>query len=124
MVKYDGGKPLFTWVHLADLQFRVQSAREWSQRLMHDCLQQELAYFSRQHGNISGILVSGNVAWQGMDYEYLRARSFFASLANNLDISFDDICIVPGNHDVLRLADKRSTCAPTGSDTARRIRTD
>jgi len=48
------------------------------------------------------VVVSGDIAFQGLAKEYERAQEFFNDLLDTLKLENDRLFIVPGNHDVNR----------------------
>ncbi len=48
------------------------------------------------------LLVTGDIAFNGLKKEYDLAKKFFDDLLRTLDLGHDRIFIVPGNHDVNR----------------------
>lgn len=99
--------PVFTWLHLSDIHFGYQSARQrWDQRLVLAALRDDLAKLSDHNiPKPNAIFVTGDIAWSGRAEQYVEARQWLDELRLLLGIGFDCIFAVPGNHDVDRSAD-------------------
>ncbi len=58
--------------------------------------------------DITGILVTGDIAYNGKKEEYAFAKEWLDSLCNKLGCKTDRIWIVPGNHDIDRTITKNN----------------
>jgi predicted phosphodiesterase len=53
--------------------------------------------------NVSGILISGDIAFSGSEVEYANAKTYLNDISDIFSIKPSDIYCVPGNHDVDRM---------------------
>lgn len=93
---------LITFLHLSDIHF---SKRDRSSPYeLDEALRREIEHDSRamarKLGGVTGILVSGDVAFSGTPSEYENASSWLAELSTGLSVPAENIWVVPGNHDI------------------------
>ena len=93
---------MLTFVHLSDLHFAAADAGsqfdldlEIRERLLEDLCKQDLV-------NLSGVLVSGDIAFGGLKTEYEKANEWFEMIRGELKISHESFFFIPGNHDIDR----------------------
>lgn len=94
----------FTFVHLSDIHFTGQSGDtcyDLDDDVRHE-LQRDAADFVQRVGAVTGILVTGDIAFSGSREEYVKAGSWLASFSTNVHCSEENVWVVPGNHDVDR----------------------
>lgn len=53
-------------------------------------------------GTVSGIIVSGDIAFAGKENEYAQAAEWLDKLACALNLAANNVIVVPGNHDIDR----------------------
>jgi predicted MPP superfamily phosphohydrolase len=101
------GDPL-TFVHLSDIHFRKMKPdgrsvedQDIRNELFLDLSQKNLA-------SVSGILVSGDIAFSGAEHEYEIARNWLAELSAKIRCEPENVWVIPGNHDIDRTAIKDS----------------
>jgi hypothetical protein len=108
------------FLHMSDIHFRHWSGDEWD---VEDDLRNELLRDVQQvHlelGGVSGILVSGDIAFSGAPGEYEHAKAFLQDLCRRADVLDERVWCVPGNHDVDRNCIKHS---PLLKSTHRQLR--
>ncbi len=82
-------------LHLSDLHFgTVKAATLWANQLATD-LSNELSL-----NTIDTLILSGDIANYATPEEYTVAQSFIESIRQDLQLSPNQIIIVPGNHDL------------------------
>jgi predicted phosphodiesterase len=92
---------LLTFVHLSDLHIGQDGAsgidRDGDPReeLIEDCKRVR----TELEGDLSGVLISGDVANSGDPEQYERAREWLARLCDALGTAEENVWTVPGNHD-------------------------
>jgi predicted phosphodiesterase len=101
----------FTWLHVSDFHFTAD-ADPFSQTVACDALLADVAERANEHGSISFVLITGDLAFSGQPQEYLRAAEFMKKLSSRLSIKASNFFFVPGNHDVDR---KLHSFAPFGA---------
>jgi len=95
---------LLTFVHLSDLHIGQDGPAEVDrdcdprEELITDCKR----VVAELDGEVTGILISGDIAHSGDPEEYRRAREWIARLCEVLGIGEENVWIVPGNHDFNR----------------------
>ena len=98
-----------SFVHLSDIHF-VKSSNNPADidRELRDAIITDLDVNAKNVlENVSGILVSGDIAFSGTKTEYEKAKKYLLEISDLFSISPSDIYCVPGNHDVdLTVADK------------------
>lgn len=62
----------------------------------------------QQLQNVSGILVTGDIAYSGTTHEYGIAKEYLNEISNIFSIKPNDIYCVPGNHDINQTTIKES----------------
>ena len=90
-----------TFIHLSDIHFNKNSCDNYD---LDDDLRNEMLEDIKRESDIldkiSGILISGDIAFSGNKIEYENAEKFLLKLCQILDVSETSIYCVPGNHDV------------------------
>ena len=90
-----------TWLHVSDFHFK--SAGDcFSQTVACQALLTDVDARASEHGEISFVLVSGDIAFSGQPAEYERAAEFMSELSKRLSIEPTRFFFIPGNHDVDR----------------------
>src|SRR5437867_3921907 len=91
-----------TFVHLSDILFRrgrVGTLHDADEELRNG-LASDLRRLAPRFGAISGIIVTGDVAWSGHKREYQYAEGWIRRVAEHLQCSLSNVMVTPGNHDV------------------------
>lgn len=107
-LKPTGPAPIFSWLHLSDLQIGHPNAKR---RHAMPLLLRSLGDDVQRHeelgiARIDAIFITGDIAWNGKREHYADAREYLLELAESAMIAPDRIFTVPGNHDVDRDTDK------------------
>lgn len=93
---------LITFLHLSDIHFSKRDRSSLYE--LDEGLRREIEHDSRtmasELGGVTGILVSGDVAFAGTPSEYANASSWLAELSTGLGVPAENIWVVPGNHDI------------------------
>lgn len=89
------------FVHLSDIHFRCWSGSTYD---IDEDLRNELLLdateVSKQLGQPQGILVTGDIAFNGIKEEYDTAKKWLTELCTELGRTLEHVWSVPGNHDV------------------------
>lgn len=95
-----------TILHLTDLHFSVGSHREqhaWrleSENSTGQATMVEAIKVALDNRKIGLVIVSGDFTYLGSEAEFDEAAAALSLLLGNLDLSADQLVIVPGNHDI------------------------
>jgi len=107
---------LFSWIHLADLHFgHGDAAYQNEQKLVLRTLAEDIPKqvaeigksMARENWRPDALIISGDVAFSAGVHssdEYSDAKRWLIGVADAIGIAHNDILIVPGNHDIQRLA--------------------
>ena len=93
------------FVHLSDIHFGQESG---GQVRIHDDVKESLiedvgvAVKHLEAGRATGIIVTGDIAFEGHQYEYAQAATWLDSVAEAAGCDRTSIQLVPGNHDIDR----------------------
>ncbi|MBS0250876.1 MAG: metallophosphoesterase [Proteobacteria bacterium] len=94
------------FIHLSDIHFGQEKG---GQIVVNDdvkyCLIKDAAKQIEAlapDGTVSGIIVSGDIAFAGKENEYAAAAKWLDNLASALNLLPTDVIVVPGNHDIDR----------------------
>ena len=95
-------------VHLSDLHFDARSESgvhrfdsDPSERSLAEHIVEDLQSGSWHFGNSPlHLVVSGDLAWKGLDSEFQRAEQCLEEIITGLGIPKERVYVVPGNHDV------------------------
>jgi len=97
----------FQILHISDLHIKANNGFDRS--VVLDPLIERVEKDRRDADlNPEIVVVTGDIAYQGLEKEYGLAKLFFADLMASLDLGGDKIFIVPGNHDLQRKAYPKS----------------
>lgn len=98
-----GKLPLF-FVHLSDVHFGAPALRG-----AHDlnsplriAIERDLGELREKLGPLTGILVTGDVAYSGESEQYREALTWLAKLCGIVGCAEEDVWTAPGNHDIQR----------------------
>ena len=97
------------FVHLSDIHFRSWSGSKYD---IDEDLRNELLLdagsVSKDLGQPQGVLVTGDIAFNGVSEEYDIAKEWLTDLCTKLGRTLENVWCVPGNHDVERTRIKQS----------------
>ena len=99
------------FVHLSDIHFGQERG---STLYIHNDVKEQLLHDARtvvsglEHCRASGIIVTGDIAYQGKKVEYDAAGDWLDRLAEAVSCDRSEIQLVPGNHDIDRDKTPRS----------------
>ena len=114
-----------TFIHLSDIHFHKNSGDNYD--LDYDLRNEIIEDIKREVnalGSVSGILISGDIAFSGKQVEYKSAERFLFELCQLLQIPKTSIYCVPGNHDVDQDVIKESHSlerAQSGIETSKKL---
>jgi predicted phosphodiesterase len=101
------------WLHVSDFHFRA-SDDPLSQTVAVNALIEDVRDRTHDRAAPSFVVVTGDVAFSGLQQEYEAARPFLDRLASAAGVVRDRFYFVPGNHDVDR---SRNRFAYVGAST-------
>jgi len=93
---------LISFIHLSDIHFTRFSGDKYDvdEDLRRELLN-DIRYKAKRHlKNIKGILICGDIAFNGIKEEYVVGSDFLREMCSLLEIAEEDVFCVPGNHDV------------------------
>jgi tetratricopeptide (TPR) repeat protein len=95
-------RPLFTWIHLSDVQLgHGDAGHAADQRMVLAALRKDIPrVLVGANLRPDVILVTGNIAWAGKAEQYIEARAWLDEVAKAVGVEASRIYVVPGNHDV------------------------
>jgi predicted phosphodiesterase len=101
---------LSTFLHLSDIHLRrnAGSPLDGNKDLRNE-LERDAADLCKELGAPDAVLISGDLAFSGQVDEYARAKDWLDKLSAILRFEPEDVCVIPGNHDVDRKAIEKST---------------
>jgi predicted phosphodiesterase len=94
-----------SFVHLSDIHFILEFSNESPfdiDKPVRDAILQDAKYLRTKLNPISGVLLSGDIAYAGKAGEYKTALAWLAELTEILNCEKEYLWCVPGNHDVDR----------------------
>ena len=93
-----------SFLHLSDIHFVKSSNNpaDIDRDLRNAILADLKVNAKRELANVSGILVTGDIAFSGSELEYENAKDYLNEVSDIFSIMPSDIYCVPGNHDVDR----------------------
>lgn len=89
---------ILRWIHLSDIHFSGDES--YAIKRMRDSLVEKLKELS-QGQNFDMVIITGDLTYQGGAYD-AKLKKFIESLQNVLNVSKDDLFLIPGNHDLKR----------------------
>lgn len=104
------------WLHISD--FHVEDRDRYDRDVVLRAFLNSLPDLTDRFGKPDLIFSTGDIAYSGKETEYARATEFFDALLGILDLDRTRLIIVPGNHDVDRLAGKGLTRTMQSRDEA------
>lgn len=90
-------KKFLNWIHLSDIHFAYN---DYCTNIMRDLLLKYLIEL-RKEQNIEFVIITGDIAFKGSKYDK-EIKNFIDDILNSLQLTKDDLFIVPGNHDLKR----------------------
>lgn len=105
-------KNTFQLLHISDLHIKDSEEDKFDQGVVLDPLIKRVKE-DRENGlRPEIIVVTGDVAFQGIESEYKLAKEFFSDLLGTMELPDKRLFIVPGNHDVNRKKYPKSVGIP------------
>lgn len=100
------GKGVLRFLHLSDIHFRKdQSLSDAGLDLdIREQLEKDASEIFKEIGPVTGILVTGDIAFSGDVHEYAIAEKWLEQLTERLSGNPGQVWVIPGNHDVDRHA--------------------
>jgi len=98
------------FVHLSDIHFTGQSGDtcfDLDADIRNE-LQRDARALIAQLGQVTGILVAGDIAFSGINPEYEKVGTWLNGFCSELQCPEESVWVVPGNHDVCRDTVKKS----------------
>jgi hypothetical protein len=98
------------FLQLSDIHFRKDvSGKTYDlDNDLRNMLELDTKEIVKRIGGISGVIISGDIAFAGQKDEYITALEWLEKLCDSTGCSRDNVWCVPGNHDVDRLIVSRS----------------
>jgi predicted MPP superfamily phosphohydrolase len=96
-------KTLFSWLHLSDIHTRSKNPGTGPlvlEELVASIRRSTLA----RPPKLDAILLTGDCSFSARDAEYTELSALLADLANAVGLTAQDVYVVPGNHDIPRVA--------------------
>ena len=109
----DSGRDQLTILHVSDTQFGAHhlfggnglTASDRAEDTLFGRLHRDLADLAREHGLRPDLLVvTGDLAEWGLPSEFRQVSEFLRALSEAAEIPRRNVAIVPGNHDINRMA--------------------
>jgi predicted phosphodiesterase len=94
-----------TFVHLSDIHFILGFSNESPfdiDKPVRDAILHDAKILQPKFGPVSGVLLTGDIAYAGKSGEYKTALDWLAELTDILNCEREYLWCVPGNHDVDR----------------------
>jgi predicted phosphodiesterase len=114
---------MLVFLHLSDLHFSDRprtSLFELDEQLRHE-IELDAPQQVSSLGGLSGILITGDIAFSGQEDQFRNARSWLTELAARLGVGAENIWLVPGNHDVDRTVHQNDQVAKSLRDLLRSV---
>ena len=90
-------------VHLSDIHFTGSSGSiHDGDQTVRDELLRDVAALTSQIGVVTGVLVTGDIAFSGKKEEYQHAAEWLRAVCVRVGCEEQHVSVVPGNHDVDR----------------------
>lgn len=96
---------MIRFLHLSDIHFTSWLSDQPGldiDRAVRDCMVSDIRAMHSELGQMSAILVAGDIAARGHPDEYEIAAAFLHEVAGIIGCGTDQVVMVPGNHDVDR----------------------
>jgi len=111
-----------TFVHLSDIHFILGFSSESPfdiDKPVRDAILQDAKILRTKLGPVSGVLLTGDIAYAGKGGEYKTALDWLGELTETLNCEKEYLWCVPGNHDVDRSVLKENTAISAVQDRLR-----
>jgi predicted phosphodiesterase len=111
-----------TFVHLSDIHFILGFSSESPfdiDKPVRDAILQDAKILRTKLGPVSGVLLTGDIAYAGKGGEYKTALDWLGDLTETLNCEKEYLWCVPGNHDVDRSVLKENTAISAVQDRLR-----
>ncbi|NMW21424.1 MAG: SUMF1/EgtB/PvdO family nonheme iron enzyme [Chlorobiaceae bacterium] len=109
-----------TWLHVSD--FHLSDKGPYNQEVILNALVSSVRRFREEEGRTTDLIfATGDIANQGKAKEYEFATKFFDDLLEAAGLNRDRLFIVPGNHDVDRIAGEFLVRTITSEESADRF---
>ena len=95
-------KNTFQIFHISDLHIKDSEEDKFDRRVVLDPLIERVKEDRERGLRPEIVVVTGDVAFQGIESEYKLAKKFFSDLLGAMGLPNERLFIVPGNHDVNR----------------------
>lgn len=114
---------MLTFLHLSDIHFSKwpRSSPYELDEVLRSEIEHDCRALAEELGGVTGIVISGDIAYSGKPEQYLKARSWLAELCARLRIPAENVWAVPGNHDIDRDVQEGDTVAKTLRDSLRTV---
>ena len=91
-------------LHISDIHFRAPecTGENDPNRAYRTRMIQDAKVRARELGGVDAILVGGDIAFRGVQSEYVAASMWLEQLARESSCPLERIFVVPGNHDIDR----------------------
>ncbi|MBI1786235.1 MAG: metallophosphoesterase, partial [Acidobacteria bacterium] len=98
------GQYRLQFLHISDLHAKGPGEKEpWRRRrVLGDAWLRNLETLLQEEGLVHFVFFTGDAAQSGKPEEFHEVTDFFRALLNELDLGFDRLFVVPGNHDIDR----------------------
>ena len=116
-----GGK--LTFLHLSDIHFILAFSNESPfdiDKAVRDAILHDAKNLRTKVGPVSGILISGDIAFAGKAGEYRTALDWLGQLTEVLNCEKEYLWCVPGNHDIDQSVLKENTAISAVHDRLRK----
>ena len=97
------------FLHLSDIHFRNKLKNYDFDSELRGELENDLDRIISEFKEINGILITGDLVFSGKEEEYKEIRNWIEKIAHKIHCSFENIWLVPGNHDIDRDVILKST---------------
>jgi predicted phosphodiesterase len=96
-------------VHLSDIHFTRASSHcvHDLDRNVRNELVLDATRVANEIGSVTGVLVTGDIAFSGSEVEFEHATKWLRDLCRAIGCAEESVWVVPGNHDVVRDKTKR-----------------
>jgi predicted phosphodiesterase len=105
-------KNTFRLLHISDLHIKDSEEDKFDRGVVLDPLIERVKEDRERGLRPEIVVVTGDVAFQGIESEYKLAKKFFSDLLGAMELSDKKLFIVPGNHDVNRKKYPKSVGIP------------